>query len=76
MSVLKAKRKASQFEVYHHFGKMRKEVVALLLRDFGYDLDRAEKYLSKSFGGKTYEELTPEEKLRYDKSNMIGELFY
>ena len=36
MSVLKAKRKASQFEVYHHFGKMRKEVVALLLRDFGY----------------------------------------
>ena len=33
MSVLKAKRKASQFEVYHHFGKMRKEVVALLLRD-------------------------------------------
>ena len=67
MSVLKAKRKASQFEVYHYFGKMRKEVVAMLLRDFGYDLDRAEKYLSKSFGGKTYEELTPEEKLRYDK---------
>lgn len=33
MLVLKAKRKASQFEVYHHFGKMRKEVVALLLRD-------------------------------------------
>ena len=42
MSVLKAKCKASQFEVYHHFGKMRKEVVALLLRDFGYDLDRAD----------------------------------
>ena len=36
MSVLKAKRKASQF------GKMRKEVVALLLRDFWYDLDRAD----------------------------------
>lgn len=67
MSVLKSKRKASQFEVYHHFGKLRREVTALLLRDFGYDLDKAEKFLSKNFGGRTYEELNPEEKVRYDK---------
>lgn len=68
MSVLKSKRKASQFEVYHHFGKMRKEVISLIIRDFGYNLDKTEKYLSKVFGGKTYEELTPDEKVRYQKN--------
>lgn len=67
MSVLKSKRKASQFEVFHHFYKMRKEVTDLLLRDFGYDLERAEKKAMKIFGDKTYEELTPEEKARYEK---------
>lgn len=67
MSVLKSKRKASQFEVFHHFYKMRKEVTDLLLRDFGYDLERAEKKAMKMFGDKTYEELTPEEKARYEK---------
>lgn len=68
MSVLKSKRKASQFEVFHHFYKMRKEVTDLLLRDFGFDLERAIKnILKKFFGGRPYEELTPEEKDRYDK---------
>lgn len=68
MSVLKSKRKASQFEVFHHFYKMRKEVTDLLLRDFGFDLERAIKNISKKFfGGRPYEELTPEEKDRYDK---------
>ena len=67
MSVLKSKRKASQFEVFNHFYKMRKEVTDLLLRDFGYDLERAEKKAMKMFGDKTYEELTPEEKARYEK---------
>ncbi len=70
MSVLKSKRKASQFEVYHHFGKLRKEVTTLLLRDFGFDLDKSEKFLSKAFGGKSYEELTPEEKDRYNKRKV------
>lgn len=68
MSVLKSKRKASQFEVFHQFYKMRKEVTDLLLRDFGYDLERTVKNISKKFfGGRTYEELTLEEKDRYDK---------
>lgn len=68
MSVLKSKRKASQFEVFHHFYKMRKEVTDLLLRDFGFDLERAIKNISKKFfGGRPYEELIPEEKDRYDK---------
>ena len=31
MSVLKNKRKASQFEVFHHLYKVRKEITELLL---------------------------------------------
>lgn len=75
MSVLKAKRKSSQFEVFHHFYKTRKEITDLLLRDFGYDLERAEKRVVKLFGGKPYEELTPEEKVRYDKLKAKNEAF-
>ena len=67
MSVLKSKRKSSQFEVFHHLYKMRKEVTDLLLRDFGYDLERAEKKVEKVFGGKRYEELNSEGKVRYNK---------
>lgn len=67
MSVLKSKRKASQFEVFHHFYKMRKEVTDLLLRDFGYDYNRAENKVAKMFGGRSYTEFTPEEKSRYDR---------
>lgn len=67
MSVLKSKRKASQFEVFHHFYKMRKEVTDLLLRDFGYDYNRAENKVAKMFSGRSYTELTPEEKSRYDR---------
>lgn len=75
MSVLKAKRKPSQFEVFHHFYKMRKEITDLLLRDFGYDLERADSKALKIFGGKPYEELTPEEKARYDKVKAKNEAF-
>lgn len=46
MSVLKSKRKVSQFEVFHHLYKTRKEITDLLLRDFGYDFGRAEKRLT------------------------------
>lgn len=79
MSVLKSKRKESQFEVFHHLTKMRKEVTDLLLRDFGYDLERAEKKVLKTFGEKSYEELTPEEINRYnklmEKHNAFAEWF-
>lgn len=67
MSVLKSKRKPSQFEVFHHLNKMRKEVTDLLLRDFGYDLDKAVKKVETTFGGRPYEELSPDEKVRYEK---------
>lgn len=67
MSVLKSKRKASQFEVFHQLKKMRKEVTDLLLRDFGYNLDKATRNVEKTFGGRPYEELSPDEKVRYEK---------
>lgn len=67
MSVLKSKRKPSQFEVFHYLNKMRKEVTDLLLRDFGYDLDKAVKKVETTFGGRPYEELSPDEKVRYEK---------
>lgn len=67
MSVLKSKRKASQFEVFHHLTKMRKEVTDLLLRDFGFDLDKAMKKVGRTFGGRSLDELSPEEKDRYEK---------
>ena len=60
-SVLKNKRKASQFEVFHHLYKVRKDITDLLLRDFGYSFENAEKRLMKQFSGRKYAELTEEE---------------
>lgn len=54
---------------------MRKEITDLLLRDFGYDLERADSKALKMFSGKPYEELTPEEKARYDKVKTKNEAF-
>lgn len=51
MSVLKSKRKPSQFEVFHHLNKLRKDITDLLLRDFGYSFEKAEARLLKQFGG-------------------------
>ena len=58
MSVLKSKRKPSQFEVFHHLNKLRKEITDLLLRDFGYNAVKSEKRLERRFGSRSYEELT------------------
>lgn len=67
MSVLKNKRKASQFEVFHHLYKMRREITDLLLRDFGYSCEKADKRLAKRFGDREYIELTEAEQLQYDR---------
>lgn len=69
MSVLKNKRKASQFEVFHHLYKVRKDITDLLLRDFGYSFEKAEKRLMKQFGGRKYDELTEEERERYEQAS-------
>ncbi len=65
MSVLKSKRKPSQFEVFHHLNKLRKEITDLLLRDFGYNAIKSEKRLES--GSRSYEELTDIEKQQYDR---------
>lgn len=69
MFVLKSKRKASQFEVFHHLMKMRKVITELLLQDFGYSFEKADTRLIKRFNGRTYEEFFEKEQLHYTKEN-------
>jgi hypothetical protein len=75
MSVLKSKRKASQFEVFHHLNKLRKDITDLLLRDFGFDMEKAEKRLQKRFGGKTYQELDSKQQAAYERLKARWEAF-
>ena len=66
MSVIKRKRKESQFEVFHNMTKMRQEVTDLLLRDFGYKPDKTMAKINKRFGNREYEEFSQSEKTQYD----------
>ena len=75
MSVLANKRKESQFEVFNHFYKVRRSVTDLLLRDFGYSPEKADKHLQKMFGGKNYDELSEEEKIKYMRKKSKNESF-
>lgn len=75
MSVLKRNRKESQFEVFHHLYRLRREMTDLLLRDFGYSNDKFEKGLERRFGGKSYEDLTDNEKEHHDKLKRRQESF-
>lgn len=76
MSVLKSKRKESQFEVHHNLYKMRKEMTDLLLRDFGYSAAKAQKYVEKQFGGRPYDELPENLKLQYDRRKQRDDAFH
>ena len=67
MSVLKSKRKPSQFEVFHHLYKMRRDITDLLLRDFGYSYEKAEKRLLRRFNGREYRDLNETEREHLDK---------
>ena len=75
MSVLKNKRKASQFEVFHHLYKMRRDITELLLRDFVYSYEKADKRLLKRFNGRGYADLTEAEQLQYDRLKQRWEAF-
>ena len=75
MSVLKNKRKASQFEVFHHLNLLRRNITELLLRDFGYSYEKSEKKLQKRFGGRSYDELTDHEKELYSRTKRRWEAF-
>lgn len=67
MSVVKRKRKESQFEVLHHLTKMRKDITDLLLRDFGYDFDKFKKQLDKRYGNKPVSEMSEIQRRNYYK---------
>lgn len=75
MAVLKNKRKQSQFEVFHHLYKVRRDITELLLRDFGYSYEKAEKRLLKKFNGRGYAELSEAEQLQYDRLKKRWEAF-
>ncbi len=79
MTVVKRKRKESQFEAIHHFYKVRKNITDLLLRDFGYSSKKSEEYLCKIFSNRLYNELTEQEQkhynLRKNKVNSFEEWF-
>lgn len=75
MSVVKAKRKPSDFEVFHHLTKMRQEITDLLLRDFGYKTQKANKNIERMFGGRSYDKLNDNEKANYDKRKKRDEAF-
>jgi hypothetical protein len=75
MAVLKGNRKESQFEVFHHMVKLRREITDLLLRDFGYSYSKSENYLSRAFGNKSYDELTEPEQAHYVKLKNRNEAF-
>lgn len=73
--MLKSKRKESQFEVYHHLAKIRREITDLLLRDLGYNEVKSKQKIEKLFGGKIYADLTEKEKTHYDKLVKRNESF-
>lgn len=75
MSVPKGKRKESQFEVFHHLMRLRRDITDLLLRDFGYNIEKSEKRLLRQFGGRPYEELTNREKNIHDRLKRRWEAF-
>jgi hypothetical protein len=75
MSVPKHKRKPSQFEVFHHLNRLRKDITDLLLRDFGFDFEKAEKRLEKRFGGKSYQELDSKQQAAYERLRARWEAF-
>lgn len=74
MSVLKSKRKPSQFEVFHQLTKLRKDITDLLLRDFGFDTVKAEKRLEKRFG-EPFEELDEKQQATYARQKRRWDAF-
>ncbi len=74
MSVLKSKRKPSQFEVFHQLTKLRKDITDLLLRDFGFDTVKAEKRLEKRYG-KPFEELDEKQQATYTRQKRRWDAF-
>jgi len=69
LTVLKNKRKESQFEVIKHFYRLRKDITDLLLRDFGYNQRKSKNRIEMFFGGREFNDLTETEKMHYVQKN-------
>lgn len=67
MSVIKAKRKASPFEVLHHWYATRKEITALMLYDFGYNAHQQERKLLHRLGINDVEKLEGDALKSYER---------
>lgn len=76
MSVLVRNRKESRFEPFHHLAKLRRDITDLLLRDFGYSENKAEKRLRKMFRDRPYKDLNEQEKFHYDRVRKRDEAFH
>lgn len=76
MSVVKRKRKESQFEVFHHLVKIRKDITDLLLRDFGYNDEKFQKNLEKRYGGKPSEQLTDTQRQNIELEDELLNKYY
>jgi hypothetical protein len=74
MSVIKAKRKPSEFEVFHNLNNLRQNITDLLLRNFGFNSYQAEKKLDKRFG-KPFEELDENQQAAYLRQKARDEAF-
>lgn len=72
MSVIKAKRNVSSddkvrdFKVFTNHDKLYDMTIDLICRNFGYSYTKAEKKTQRRFGGKSYEELSPNQQKSYD----------
>ena len=67
MSVIKAKRGQSQFEVIHHWYQVRKEITTLMLFDFGLHPERQERSLLRRLQISDPAQLEGEALERYNK---------
>lgn len=66
MSVVKSKRKISQFEVFHHLYQLRRDITELLLRDFGYSTEKEQIRIMKRMGIQQDKPMSDEDKMRYN----------
>ncbi|MCD7882535.1 MAG: hypothetical protein LUI87_02335 [Lachnospiraceae bacterium] len=67
MSVLKRNQQESDFEVYHQYHVMRRNITELMLHNFGFSNAKMEKMLSKYFRGKPKDKLTEQEITSYNR---------
>lgn len=76
MSVPKGKRKDSQFKVLTHWYEVRTMITDLLLREFSFREDKYIEKLQHKFGGSTFEDLSDEDKHRYQIEDQRARQFH